>query len=66
MPEGVKAVAPIDMLRKCRARFTNIRDWEHSAELRASNIGDREGHAARRREAEKYVSEIDATLRDWA
>lgn len=62
----VKAVAPIDMLRKCRARFVDIRDWEHSDEKRATTITDREFAAARRREAEKYISAIDATLRDWA
>jgi hypothetical protein len=61
-----KSRAPIPMLERCRARFLAIRDWEHSVEKQAPTITVQEFAAARRREAEKYVAEIDATLRDWA
>ena len=61
-----KARAPIDMLRLCRAEFASQAEkFETSARQAGTvweaNVAREFGSVARR-----YVSDIDATLRDWA
>jgi hypothetical protein len=52
-----RATAPMDMLRKCRGHFAYEAEQFRSIEKAAAQ------HASAN---EKLVSDIDATLRDWA
>lgn len=60
-----KAVAPIDMLRKCRAHFVEEAEKFETAARAAgtvweANVAKEFGTVHRR-----FISDIDATLRDW-
>lgn len=59
------SAGPIEMLRKCRAHFVERRSDEHLAALAAKTVAERDSAVDRRGKAEKFISSIDATLRDW-
>jgi hypothetical protein len=54
------ALAPMDMLRKCRAQFDR-----YAQEHRAKEAAGIEGAGAKARTNEILVAEIDATLQQW-
>lgn len=62
----VKSAAPVDMLRKCRAHFVEEAEKFEAAARAAGTLWEvnvaKEFGAVHRR----FVSDIDATLRDWA
>jgi hypothetical protein len=61
-----RATAPMDMLRKCRGHFAYEAEQFRSIEKIAPTIGARQAAAQHASANEKLVSDIDATLRDWA
>jgi hypothetical protein len=62
----VKAAAPIDLLRQHRALFATMAEEAKEEKAAARNVVLRELADHREKIALKWVSEIDATLRDWA
>lgn len=61
-----KARAPLDMLKLCRAHFAEEAEKYEAAVRKAgtvweANVAREFGGVARR-----FVSDIDATMRDWA
>lgn len=61
-----KAIEPIDMLRRCRAHFALEAEKSETAARKAGTVW--EANAAREfgTVARRFLSNIDATLRDWA
>jgi hypothetical protein len=62
----VKASAPIDMLRRCRGHFAKEAEDFRATERIAGSVFEKRAAVEFASVAEKFVSEIDATLRDWA
>lgn len=60
-----KALAPIDMLRRCRGHFSTEAIAYRNTEKIAGSIWEKKTAAEYATTNEKLVSEIDATLRDW-
>lgn len=56
---------PIDMLRKCRAHFAQCAIYYREKALQASTVAERDDAASDAVINERYVGQIDATLRDW-
>jgi hypothetical protein len=56
----------MDMLRKCRAHFAKEAENYEIAMRKAGSIWERNVAEEFGATARKFVSEIDATLRDWA
>lgn len=63
---AVKAVAPIDLLRKYRRVFEKDAAGYRRNEHLALSRFERKRAAAKAHTLETFVREIDATLRDWA
>lgn len=61
----VKGAAPIDMLRKCREHFSDEASKFEAAALTAGSEWERNVAREFGGTARRFVSEIDATLRDW-
>lgn len=62
----MKGNPPIEMLKACRRRFIDIRDWETSMGTKLEDKAAKYGANRRAQEAQKYIDRIDDTLRDWA
>jgi hypothetical protein len=62
----VRAAPPIDMLRKCRGHFAKEAEAYRSTERIAGSVWEKKTAAEYAATNEKFVSDIDATLRDWA
>lgn len=60
-----RVVAPIDMLRKCRGHFSKEAEGYRAAAIKAGTVWERNAAVEFGSTAEKFVSEIDATLRNW-
>lgn len=61
-----KALAPIDMLRRCRGHFAYEAEAYRKTEKIAGSVWEKKTAAELASTNEEFVSEIDATLRDWA
>jgi len=61
-----KATAPIDMLRKCRAEFAKQAENFETAKRAAGTVWERNAADEFGATTRRFVSDIDATLRDWA
>lgn len=65
MPEGVKAVAPIDLLREIRRVFEHdAAEYRKQEQLSLSRM-EQAALGAKAYACENAVRKIDATLRDW-
>lgn len=61
----MKAREPMDMLRACRGRFASEAEEFRKAAHIAGTVWERNVAAELGSTAEKFVNDIDATLRDW-
>jgi hypothetical protein len=61
-----KARAPIDMLRLCRAEFAKQAENFDVAKRKAGTVWEANAAEEFGATAKRFVSDIDATLRDWA
>lgn len=60
-----KAVAPIDLLRKIRGHFAKEVENYEIAKRKAGSVWEHNVADEFSQTAKRFVSEIDATLRDW-
>lgn len=61
-----KSQAPVDLLRKCRAHFAKEAENYDIAMRKAGTVWEHNVAKEFGASAKRFVSEIDATLRDWA
>lgn len=61
-----KSKEPIDLLRECRAHFAKEAENYDIAMRKAGTVWERNVAEEFSRVSKRFVSEIDATLRDWA
>lgn len=61
----MKATAPIDMLRQCRAHFATEANVHRRSAGRSKTVMGRAAAITNAELNEKMISHIDATLRDW-
>ena len=57
---------PLDMLRKCHAHFVQCAKHYRAKALKAGNVEETNAALDDAVINERYVSQIEATLRDWA
>jgi hypothetical protein len=61
-----KATAPLDLLIKLRGYFAKEAEDFRGTERIAGSVFEKRAAAQFAETAEKFVSDIDATMRDWA
>lgn len=61
-----KTPGPVELLRKCRAEFAKQAENFDIAKRKATTVWEANAAEEFGATAKRFVSEIDATLRDWA
>jgi len=60
-----RSTSPIDMLHKCRGHFAKEAEHYRDIAKRAPTVEAREIASGIAKKNERFVSQIDATMRDW-
>jgi hypothetical protein len=61
-----KTPGPVELLRKLRGHFAKEAENYETAKHKAGTVWERNVAEEFSKTAQRFVSEIDATLRDWA